>query len=112
MHKGDISIELCGTATQEYESILQDALEVLQQRDISVSVDKKSKDEGRHIVINVKNIGTIDREDMTEFLHALFTKKLKKLSAAGRVTVSLRHGQKEFALPDQMVECEDWFHVE
>ena len=73
-NKGSISIELCGTSTPEYESILQDALQVLQQQDISVSVDKKPEEEGRYIVIDVKDVGTIDREDMTEFLNALFTK--------------------------------------
>ncbi len=111
-NKGSISIELCGTGTQEYESILQDALQVLQKRDISVSVDKKSQEEGHYIVIDVKDIGTIDREDMTEFLNALFSKKLKKLTYADKVTVTLRRNEKNLALPDERRECEDWFHIE
>jgi hypothetical protein len=111
-NKGNIVIELRGTGTQEYESILQNALEVLQQRDISVSVQKKSEVEGRHIVIEVKDIGMIDREDMTEFLNALFSKKLKKLTYADKVTVTLRDDEKNFALPDEMEECGDWFHIE
>jgi len=111
-NKGSISIELCGTGTPEYESILQDALQVLQQHDISVSVDKKPEEEGRYIVIDVKDVGTIDREDMTEFLNALFSKKLKKLTSADSVTVTLRGGEKNFALPDEMQECADWFHIE
>jgi hypothetical protein len=111
-NKGNIVIELRGTGTQEYESILQNALEVLQQRDISVSVQKKAEEEGRHIVIEVKDIGMIDREDMTEFLNALFSKKLKKLTYADKVTVTLRDDEKNFALPDEMEECGDWFHIE
>ena len=111
-NKGNISIEFCVTGTPEYESIPQDALKVLQQRNISVSVDNKPEKEGSYIVIDVKNIGTIDREDMTEFLNALFSKKLKKLTFADSVTVTLRHDQKNFALPDEMQECIDWFHIE
>jgi hypothetical protein len=53
-NKGDITIELCGASIPEYESILQDALRVLYQRDISVSVDKKPEEKGRYIVIDVK----------------------------------------------------------
>lgn len=111
-NKGNIVIELRDTGTPEYESILQNALQLLQQRDISVSLDKKPEEEGRYIVIYVKDVGTIDREDMTEFLNALFTKKLKKLTYAGKVTVTLRDDQKNFALPDDMDECVDWFHIE
>ena len=111
-NKGSILIELCGTGTQEYESILQNALQLLQQRDISVSLDKKPEEEGHYIVIYVKDVGTIDREDMTEFLNALFTKKLKKLTYADKVTVTLRDDEKNFALPDDMDECVDWFHIE
>ncbi|MCP4612771.1 MAG: hypothetical protein GY845_29090 [Planctomycetes bacterium] len=111
-NKGDISIELCGPGIPEYESILQVALKVLYQRDISVSLNKKPKEEGHYIVIYVKDIGTINREDMTEFLNALFTKKLKKLINTDKVTVTLRDDEKNFALPDEMQECEDWFHIE
>jgi hypothetical protein len=111
-NKGSISIELCGSGTQEYESGFQDALEVLEQRDISVSVDKKPQEQGRYIKIYVKDIGTIDREDMTEFLNALFTKKLEKLADADKVMVTLRVDEKNFSLPDERQECEDWFHIE
>lgn len=111
-NKGSISIEICDAGTPEYESILQDALEVLQRRDISVSVHKKTQEEGRYIVIDVKDIGTIDREDMTEFLNALFSRKLNKLTSADSVTVTLRQDENNFALPDEMQECVDWFHIE
>ncbi|MHC4165607.1 MAG: hypothetical protein ACYSWQ_01475 [Planctomycetota bacterium] len=111
-NRGSISIELCSTGTPEYESILQDALQVLQQRDISVSVDKKPQEQDRYIIINVKDIGTIDREDMTEFLNVLFSKKLNKLTSADSVTVTLRDDEKNFALPDEIQECADWFHIE
>jgi hypothetical protein len=108
-NKGDISIEFCVTGTPEYESIPQEALQVLQQRNISVSVDNKSEKEGRYIVVEVKNIGTIDRTDMKEFLDALFA---RKHAPADSVTVTLRHDEKSFSLPDEIQECIDWFHIE
>ena len=111
-NKGNIVIELRGTGTPEYESILQNALQVLQQRNISVSVAKKPEEGGRYIVINVKDVGTINREDVTEFLKALFSKKFDKLTFADNVTVTLRDDEKNFALPDEMHECADWFHRE
>lgn len=107
-NKGNISIEFCVTGTPEYESIPQNALEVLQQHNISVSVNKLEK-EGRYIVIEVKNIGTIDRTDMEEFIDALFA---RKHAPPDSVTVTLRHEQKNFKLPDDMQECIDWFHIE
>ena len=111
-NKGSLSIEICDSNTQEYESGLQNALEVLKQRDISVSVDKKTKEQGHYITIYIKDIGTIDREDMKEFLNALFTKKLEELADADKVAVTLRNGEKTFSLPDEREECADWFHIE
>ena len=108
-NKGDISIEFCVKGTPEYESIPQNALQVLQKHDISVSCENKPEKEGSYILIEVKNIGTIDREDMTEFLNALFA---RKHAPSDSVTVTLRHDQKNFALPDEMHECIDWFHIE
>ena len=57
-NKGDITIELCGASIPEYESILQDALRVLYQRDISVSVDKKPEEEG-HSTSHMKKRGNV-----------------------------------------------------
>ena len=108
-NKGDISIEFCVTGTPEYESIPQEVLQVLQQRNIAVSCDNKPEKEGRYIVIEVKNIGTIDRTDMEEFLDALFA---RKHAPPDSVTVTLRQDQKSFSLPDEIQECIDWFHIE
>lgn len=108
-NKGNILIELCSAGIPEYEPNLQNALQVLQQHDISVSCENKPEKEGSYILIEVKNIGTIDREDMTEFLNALFA---GKHAPADSVTVTLQHDQKNFALPDEMQECIDWFHIE
>jgi len=110
--KGSILAEFCDGGTPECEPILQDALQVLQRRDISVSVHKKAEKEGHYIVISVKDIGTIDRKDMTEFLSTLFSRELEKLASADGVTVTLRDGEKHFSLPDDMQECVDWFHIE
>jgi hypothetical protein len=111
-NKGSIIIEFLGSNVPRYESMLQYALQVLHQRNISVSVEKKPDDEGRCIIIDVKDIGTIDHEDMTAFLNALFSRKFEKLTFADGVTVTLRHDEKKFRLPDKIDECKDWFHIE
>ncbi len=108
-NNGNILIELYGKDISKYEAILQNAVHVLQQHHISYLIEKKSEQVNNSIKITMIDIGMIDRPMMTEFLETLFP---RKHGIPDSVSINLYHEQKIFTLPDEIRECEDWFHIE